>query len=266
VSYIYDPPAVFLFTLSLALMAERRWTAYAVAFTLTTLNKETSILLALVWALFLFRRLPWRQFLTGLGLQVGGWLAIRCGIVLLFRDNGGAIHYDTLARNLDFLDAGLGVFPILSKRNYFDAGLPRLYPRLLGVLYLGLVPLIIPALWHAGRFLRAASAIILPLLVLTLFFGFIDELRDYYEFYPVAFMVLARALYRLFQPRTGRKEGTGDVLKIITFSAAAVRIEYHGAAGAAAERSPGIVDPYRRRSRRPVPDRTRDYGGDQAGG
>ena len=51
-SYLYDFPTLFLYTLCLYLMAERKWWAYFPVFVLSCVSKETTVLLPGVFALY----------------------------------------------------------------------------------------------------------------------------------------------------------------------------------------------------------------------
>ena len=55
--YIYDMPQLFLFTVSLRLLFRRQWKWYLVLFFITTLNKETSILLTATYVIYFYKRL-----------------------------------------------------------------------------------------------------------------------------------------------------------------------------------------------------------------
>ena len=46
-------------------------------------------------------------------------------------------------------------------------------------------------------FLKAALCIAVPLFGTTLFFGFLDELRDYYEIYPILVLLIAHSIGNL---------------------------------------------------------------------
>jgi hypothetical protein len=53
---------------------------------------------------------------------------------------------------------------------------------------------------------------LLPLVLLTLFFGLLDEYRDYYEVYPAVLLLVGHSLARLlrvepFRPRYTAADG-----------------------------------------------------------
>jgi len=192
-SFIYDFPTLFLFTLGLVMLAERRWVGYFVVFAIACLNKETTLLLTVVWLVNLWNELPRRKLLLGAAAQVLFLLAVRGGLALLYADNPGTPLEWHLWRNLDrcsHIDYYLLTRPASSLLREFG-------PKALAVLgFAGVI-----ASWKNGpRFLKDAFWIIVPLLLLSLLFGFLEEARDYYEFYPVGILLLARPLLGLSFP------------------------------------------------------------------
>lgn len=166
-NYIYDPATLFLFTLGLALMARRRWRAYFIVYTLACLNKETTILLALVFGLVYVReglmeaRLAWRM----LGAQVAIFVAIKGALAFVFRHNPGSVVERHLTHNVALMK---------------DPSFP------LWVAFFGGVALLLFYRWKSKPlFLRRGLLILVPLVVLTFFLGQLDEIRDYYEAFPI---------------------------------------------------------------------------------
>ncbi len=178
-SYIYDPPLLFLFTLSLGLMLRQKWIAYLILFFLTTINKETSILLTLVFAIHYFHRIEPKKYWQILASQVFIFLFVRGGIAWAFRDNPGVfLEYHLLDHNLELFHqtpslAGIAIALTLLFLVFF-----RWKEK--------------PAFARWGFWL-----VLLVLLITTLFFGFLDEYRDYYEAYPLAILLIAHSLASL---------------------------------------------------------------------
>jgi hypothetical protein len=173
-TYIYDFPQLLLFTAALLAMARgRRW-AYYPLLALACLNKETSILLPVVLALWLGRRALTPRWAAHLAAQFTIGLAIVAAIGWVFRNNPGGEAEFHLQRNLS--------------GGWSTLGWVRL--AFMAVLTAG-------ALWGArrgSRFLRAGLAgTLAPLVAATLVLGYLDELRDYYEALPfiVALVLLA---------------------------------------------------------------------------
>ncbi len=174
-SYIYDPPALFLFTLGLLVLARAQWKLFLVVFALGCINKETTILLALVFALHYRDRMDRSLFLRLLFAQVLVFLAAR-----------GVFHYSY--RNN----------PGLSLEWHFFDNLRLLKPYTLATLlaWVGLGALVAHRWAEKPRFLRDAFWVLPPLVVLTFLFGLYDELRDYYEAYPAVVLLACDPIYR----------------------------------------------------------------------
>jgi len=166
----YDFPLLFLFALGLYAMVRRRWVSYVLVFSVATLNKETSILLLLVFAAYYFRRLARSSFIR-LSLWQLGLFAIIQGVVRwAFRGNGGGgVEWhlaDQIARGREILGspayilAWLGAVTILALMIY--RGWPR-KPELMRC-----------ALWILPVLVGSAAFLSSPL-----------ELRSLLELFPV---------------------------------------------------------------------------------
>lgn len=172
-NYVYDPATVLLFSLAVIALEGRNNAQFYVIFTLAALNKETSLLLI---PLFFAREradLATRRLLAHGGALMGLWFCVRFFVVYLFRDNPGALVEFHLA------DHNLRLPLILPGSTAYFAGV------------------LISAAWLARKnwtakplFLRRGLLItFIPLLVGSLLFGFVDELRGYYEAYPFVFLL-----------------------------------------------------------------------------
>jgi hypothetical protein len=178
-SFIYDFPSLFLFTLGLLLIVRQRWRAYLVVLIIATINKETAVLLPFVFGLyFLYRQdLLKVRFWPLLVAQIAMWLVIKLGINFVFRDNpGGMVEYHFRDHNL---------------------GLLKSYSIGTAVAWIVLAVLVSVRWSETPRFLRTALWILPVLIGLTLFLGYIDELRDYYEAFPVVVLLVAHGVARL---------------------------------------------------------------------
>jgi len=190
-SMLYDLPALSLFTLGLALIAARRVWVYALVFAACVLNKETALLLTLVWAVSEAHKRKPKQLVVGIGLQVGFWLVVRGLLLWSFRNNPGepiALH---LFRNAQVLAVPGNWFRFRPVTDWL------VLPMGFNLLYvLGFVASLF-ALKKAPQFLKDALWIAVPLFVLTWLFGNVDEMRVYYELLPIVVLVLFGGLYRL---------------------------------------------------------------------
>lgn len=165
--YIYDYTQLLLFTLGLLLMLRGRWWVYYPVYALACLNKETSILLPVVLAAWKGRAALRPPYLLSLAAQGAIGVGICAALSAIYRGNPGGATEWHLMRNVTFSFSALGWVRI-------------------GVLLIGIVL----AGWRfreAPVFLRRGLLATLPLLLAaTLPFGYIDELRDYYEAVPFA--------------------------------------------------------------------------------
>jgi hypothetical protein len=203
-SHLCDFATLFLFTLGLLLIVGRRFLPYLVLFAFATLNKETSILLALVWCIDAVRRGGVRAALSGAAAQAAIWLVVRGAIAYVFRNHAGPWLFFYLVRNLGVLGRGPNYFAFRSVGNWL------VLPVGLNFLYLAAFVWVLAELKRMPRFIRDAFWIALPMIVLALLFGNIDELRVYYELYPVVLLVLISAAAGVLGYRTGPSAAAPD--------------------------------------------------------
>jgi hypothetical protein len=181
---IYDFTTLWLFTLGLVLIARARWPAFVVLFPFACLNKETAVLLTL---LVVVRRVlhpeAWRgsTFRRLLTYQVVVFLIIRAGLVYAFRNNpGSAVEVHLFDHNEQVL----------------------LHPSWVSKRLLLFVGATLVGVWGWNRkptFLQNALLSLAPvLLVMGLTVGQVDEIRAYYELYPVVVLLIADTFFRLF--------------------------------------------------------------------
>ena len=177
--YIYDFTTLFLFTLQLVLLAKGSWIAYLFFFPLTTLNKETSVLLILVFCLYFFpnTRLPRLKFLKLLSAQVLIFLVIKLVLFLQFQHNPGGEGENHWWDHMTILKEFPGLVVITT------------------LVLLGGVSFLLFYGWkQKPAFLRYASIILIPLMGLYFVYGFPFEFRVFYEAYPV---MIALGLFSL---------------------------------------------------------------------
>ena len=174
--YMYDFPQLFLFSLALLLMYRQKWSWYLLALACATLNKETSIFLYPVFALYFFARLPRRHFFALSAAQLALYGLLRGGLMFIFRNNPGSIvewHLD------DHLTT---IHEIASKTP-------------LELVYYAAAVLVITALviyrWKdKPLFLRLALTILPVFVVLYFLWGYPLEIRTLLETYPIVGMLM----------------------------------------------------------------------------
>jgi hypothetical protein len=170
-TYIYDIPSLFLFTLGFTFLARRKWTAFLVTFILGCLNKETILLLTLLFIIYfgLRRNLTKQLFFRLLFSQLIIFLVIKLILGILFKENGGRwVEFHLLDHNWGVISDWVGNY----SANTF---------------YLILL-LMISVFYHWNeqpQFLRDGLWILFTLIGLALVFGWINEWRDYLEAYPI---------------------------------------------------------------------------------
>jgi len=182
-AFIYDPPTLALSALVLWAIVTRLRALLFLAFAAAALNKETALLLVPV--LFIHERR--RASRLVLGAQIAGlallWGAVRVALLAAYRGNpGAAVEFHLLDHNLPLLikdPAGVAYLALLV--GLCAVLLRRGWQRRPAVLRQGLLVMIIPAA------------------VLQLFFSYIDEIRVYYDAYPLLVLLLVPAVAEVFR-------------------------------------------------------------------
>jgi hypothetical protein len=175
-NFLYDYPALALFTIGLALLAERRRTLFYGLWPIGLLNKETFVLLAIVFWITQTDLPPARRVRPVIALiAFAAALWVLLGWVYR-RDPGAPLEWH-LARNLAYVPS------------------PRLIVHF--AVYVGLW--IYAFLWWREKRALALETLVVggALIGATLFLGFVDEFRDYYEAYPLLALMAAHTTLRL---------------------------------------------------------------------
>jgi len=173
-SYIYDFSQLFLFTVCLLSLAKREWIRFILLFALASWNKETAILLTVIFAIQYRRLLPRASFLGLLGIQLATYSAIR---IIIFRATAGnpglpvELH---ISHNLLLAPYSMGQFAAFT----------------------AIVILTIYDWGNKPLFFRNGLAIAIPMIILAFLFGYIDEYRDFYELYPVIVLLTAHTVVK----------------------------------------------------------------------
>ena len=180
-SYIYDPATLLIFGLTIGIVYERRIVLFYLLFILAAINKETGVLL-IGW--FVVREIGHRSassiVIHGVVLAVI-FTAIKSLLVYTFQDNPGSFYEPHL------LDHNLKLaFEQPVKFTGF-------------VLVTVFTVLLLREGWSSkNHFLRLTLGVtIVPLLASGFFFGFVDELRGYYEAFSLMFLLCLPSLGRI---------------------------------------------------------------------
>ena len=165
-SYLYDFTTLFLFTLGLVLMYKQKWNAFLIVYFLACINKETTILLTMIFAIYFFNenRFDRKLFNKLIVIQLIIFVIVKTSLYFIFINNqGGIVEFHLFDYNVRILSRySLTIFAVIA----------------------GILLLLFYKWNEKPEFLKSSLWAAVPLLVLSLFFGVIDELRDYYEVYP----------------------------------------------------------------------------------
>ena len=169
--YPYDIPSVLFFTLGVILIYEQKWRWFFPLFIAATVNRETTIFLAVVTVFVLFDRVSPKALALLAGSQVAIWTAIKAALWVIYADNrwmGYGLYQFQLKVNL----ATLVERPLKSVMALATWG----------CLWMAVV------IWHKrirDPFLRRTLWTV-PVFIAGMFFvGFIIELRIYGEVLPI---------------------------------------------------------------------------------
>ena len=178
--YIYDPATLFLFSLGLLLVVEEYIIPMLFLFPLLVLNKETSVLLIPVFIIYQFRRMPIKKIFTISFIMSFIWLLLRIIIMRAYEANPGTI----------------------AEFHLFDHNL-RLFANPVAALFFLTVIVFLGVLifndWKSKQaFLRSSFLVVFcPLSFLSIFFGYLDELREFYEVVPFVALLIAPTISKL---------------------------------------------------------------------
>lgn len=188
--HIYDLPTLFLFSLSLYFLAREKFFAFLIVFGLTSLSKETSVLLILVFAFYFRKRVARKKFLVLLSLESLIYVVIRFLLLWRFQNNpGGLVEFHLLDHITAYAHSplfALAFFLIATSVAAWAIKNNRERPA----------------------FLREAFLIIgLPLLILYFFLGVPFEVRVFMEVYPVLLVLLTISTIEWMHRRQSKLDG-----------------------------------------------------------
>lgn len=173
--YIYDLPALLLFTLGLLLLIEQRWALFYSVFVLGCLNKETMLLLVPLFGMLYWRKMPKTKPVLHLSVMTLLFALIKTVISIAFSANQGDVMDFHLYLNLHILLTGYS-WPTFVIGSFMLWLVCYDYSNKHGVL-------------------RKSMFLVIPVGFLVLVSGVITELRAVYELYPI---VLLLALHTVF--------------------------------------------------------------------
>ncbi|MBC7235327.1 MAG: hypothetical protein H5T69_05755 [Chloroflexi bacterium] len=193
--FLYDMPALFLFTLGLACLRAEKHRWYYTVYILGLLNKETMLLLGLVFVLWHRGRKDRRSLWGHAGVHLFLFALIKGGLALLYRDNPGAQAEFRLGENLIFYTY------------------PYWFTTVASVVA---VVLLIGHRWQEKPlFLRQALWLVPPFLLLYLVMGSWGEIRVFYELFAVLFLLGFQTIaWIMGWPMVAREESGSEPLRL----------------------------------------------------
>lgn len=191
-NYIYDFSHLLLFTAGLYFLYKQNWLAYTIIFPLAILNKESALMLTIIFAYAYYKKLPFAFFMKLVLYQMAIFIIIKAILYFVFWDNPGTFVEWHLGWNLDhllhipnffkFVPIGQGIFLP------FDIKIP--WSLGLNLPLLSFVAFLVIYKWKAKPLLLRQATIYFPLLlIMAMTMGLISELRAYYDVLPIAFIL-----------------------------------------------------------------------------
>ena len=169
--YVYDITVLFTFTLGLALLARRKWEAFLITLFFASLAKETSIFLVCIFGFHYWNKLSRKQYWQNIIAQLFIYGLVRLGLMFIFRNNPGSIISSTLNFQLHIYQ----------------------YLPYAGFLYFSAFLLLLP-IWIGWKekplFLRNATIILFPFLLLYMIGGWPLEIRIFGECFPIIYALM----------------------------------------------------------------------------
>lgn len=170
---VYDLATAGFFAFGIGAMKRNKLGLFYAIFILSSINRETTIILTVIFAIYFIKKMSITSLILGVGFQISVFILIRIWIAILFKDNIGV---DGVIR------------PIENLRLY------TYYP-LLTFIHWGIIALVtwrIVRKWKTvPQILRISFTILFPLLMgVYIIAGFSFETRIFAEVYPIAFNIL----------------------------------------------------------------------------
>ena len=187
--YLYDPGTLLLWAVALLLVAERRALWVWLLLPVIAYHKETAVLLPPLVALREWNVSPRARVLAVLAAQLAVVAAVRLWLGQHYAGNpGGAVLLVGPAHTRELVTT-----------------LFRKPPYVLTVVLM--LAALVRTGWSASPvFLRRALALILlPLVLLSFAFGYVDEIRGYYEAWAVVFLLALPAVLSLLGAAPARE-------------------------------------------------------------
>ncbi len=191
-SYVYDLPQLFLWSLGLLMLARGKTGKFLLVYSIGLFNKETTVLLSIMYGLLY---MPWpkvklmgrARFLWYGVAQIVIFIGYRTVVGAWFSGNPGQwVESHLLDHNVDLLKTYTPGFAVTAL----------------------LLVLLIGYRWREKPvFLKYALVASVPLFVMTLFSGMLDEVRVFLEVYPTLWLMAIPAIGSILGYRVSVRSG-----------------------------------------------------------
>jgi len=183
--YVYDLPQLFLFSAALAALAGHRWGWFYLACILGFLNKETTCLISVGFAAYLWDQWPRKKLALHLGLQLALFGVLRV-IIVAVRDPGTA---------LTAMDNDLPNYLVSNLISLWQSSAWFSYSELIVVLIVAVM--LFRKFLEKPLFLRRTALMFIPFFAAYLRGSLWGEVRVFLELYSIGFLFAFQNLAQL---------------------------------------------------------------------
>jgi hypothetical protein len=175
--YAWDISSMLVFTCGLVLLRRRQWGLYYALFVIGTFNRETTIFLTLAQLFTQWNQGDRLRLAGHCAVQVLTWLAIKCILWMIYRDQPGA---DSI--------------PLTYQENWQALQDPAMY-RWFAMIFGGLWIVLLLGYRRIGDpWIRHVLLVFLPFAAGNFFAGVWTELRTWAEMIPIALLGAVAAM------------------------------------------------------------------------
>jgi hypothetical protein len=200
--YIYDFSHLLLFTAGLLTLYKKQWPAFFIIFALALLNKETAIMLTLIFGLVYYSELPRKQFIKLLTIQIMIFLVIKISLYFIFIDNPGTVAEWHLKWNIIYLITPSNYFRFerLGSGMFTIANFDIRWPVGINLPMFAVIIAMVAYRWpEKPLFLRKASLYLIVTFALAMTMGCINELRAYYDALPIIYILGLSGIVKFYE-------------------------------------------------------------------
>jgi hypothetical protein len=184
--YPYDVPSVMFFTLGLILIHDERWWWFYPLFIVATLNRETSIFLAVVTAFAWYDRYAWPKLTALVASQAAIWIAIKAALWILYQNNRwmgyGLYEYQLKVNIATLVESPLMAVMALATWACLWLAVVVWYPRIRHVFMrrtLWTIPVFIAGMFVAGVIIELRIyGEMLPMVLAAAWVAFLDVVKE----------------------------------------------------------------------------------------